>query len=261
MNVLVINSGSSSIKYQLFDMTERRVLASGLLEQIGEAAGHLRHSTHREDGVRQDLMQTEPVADHAEGFDRIMAAFSETGTLTEADGLSAIGHRVVHGGEAFQEPTLIDREVIETIREQIPLAPLHNPANLTGIEVTFSRRPYTPQVAVFDTAFHQTIPPQAYNYALPHALAESLGVRRYGFHGTSHQFVAKAAARHLGIVLGELNLITCHLGNGASICAVGPNPDLLKPRSPLSVKTLATSARRPTTAKATVLAPIASSKV
>ncbi len=221
MKILVINSGSSSIKYQLFDMTERKVLASGLLEQIGEASGRLRHSSHRKDGGIRELVQRDPVSDHADGFDRIMAAFAATGTLMEADGLSAIGHRVVHGGEVFQEPTLINREVIEAIRQQIPLAPLHNPANLTGIEVTFDRRPDTPQVAVFDTAFHQTIPPQAYSYALPHELAESLGVRRYGFHGTSHQFVAKAAARHLGKPLGELNLITCHLGNGASICAVG----------------------------------------
>ncbi len=221
MKVLVINSGSSSIKYRLFDMTAKTVLASGLLEQIGEASGRLRHSSLGQDGTQQDLVQTAPVADHGEGFDRIMTAFAVTGTLTEGDGLDAIGHRVVHGGDAFREPTLINREVIETIRRQVPLAPLHNPANLAGIEVTFARRPDTPQVAVFDTAFHQTMPPEAYHYALPRALAESLGVRRYGFHGTSHQFVAKAAARLLGRPLGELKLITCHLGNGASICAVG----------------------------------------
>jgi acetate kinase len=149
-----------------------------------------------------------------------MEAFASTGALKDSDVLYGIGHRVVHGGEAFHKPTLITAPVIETIREQIPLAPLHNPANLLGIEVTFERRPDIPQVAVFDTAFHQTIPPHAYWYALPYELADSLHIRRYGFHGTSHKYVAKAAAQHLQQPLEDLNLITCHLGNGASVCAV-----------------------------------------
>jgi len=220
MKVLVINSGSSSIKYQLFDMEEKKVLASGLMEQIGEKTSQLKHKTRQKNGEMQTLVQTDPVADHIQGFDRIMEVFASTGALKDSDVLYAIGHRVVHGGEAFHEPTLITDSVIETIREQIPLAPLHNPPNLLGIEVTVARRPDIPQVAVFDTAFHQTIPPYAYWYALPHELAESLQIRRYGFHGTSHQYVSKAAAKHLQRPLEELNLITCHLGNGASVCAV-----------------------------------------
>lgn len=220
MMVLVINSGSSSIKYQLFDMLAKKVLASGLLEKIGEKTSRLKHKTRQDSGDMKALVQTDPVADHEEGFDRIMEAFASTGALRDSDKLDGIGHRVVHGGDVFRAPTLITSKVIETIREQIPLAPLHNPSNLLGIEVTFARRPDIPQVAVFDTAFHQTIPPHAYWYALPYELARSLHIRRYGFHGTSHQYVAKTAARHLDRPIEELNLITCHLGNGASICAV-----------------------------------------
>ena len=220
MNVLVINTGSSSIKYQLFDMKDRSVLASGLLEQIGEAEGHLSHKSRTPEGTTRKREQTQQIRDHAEGFDRILAVFAETGTLSDSDGLYAIGHRVVHGGQAFQRPCLITPQVIETIRDQIPLAPLHNPANLTGVEVTFARRPDTPQVAVFDTAFHQSIPPHAYHYALPRDMAAAYSIRRYGFHGTSHQYVAKAAARFLGQPDESVNVITCHLGNGASICAV-----------------------------------------
>jgi acetate kinase len=220
MNILVINSGSSSIKYRLFDMTDSTVLAAGLVEQIGESTSRLTHRTRRDDGGIDELVQIDPLADHEEGFDQILKAFADTGLLKESDDLCGIGHRVVHGGEAFQEPTLITDEVIETIREQIPLAPLHNPANLTGIEVTFARMPQTLQVAVFDTAFHQTIPPHAFHYALPRDLASAYSVRRFGFHGTSHQYVTKAAAEFLKKPLKDLNLITCHLGNGASVCAV-----------------------------------------
>lgn len=220
MMVLVINSGSSSIKYQLFNMKDRTVLASGLLEQIGEKASRLKHRTRQENGEMEALVQTDPVTDHIKGFDKILGVFASTGALKDSDELFGIGHRVVHGGETFHKPTLITSAVIETIREQIPLAPLHNPPNLLGIEVTFARRPDIPQVAVFDTAFHQTIPPQAYWYALPYELADSLHIRRYGFHGTSHQYVTKAAAQYLQRPLEELNLISCHLGNGASVCAV-----------------------------------------
>ncbi len=221
MNILVINSGSSSIKYQLFDMADGTVLAAGLLEQIGEATSRLTHNARREDGDIDELVQVEPVSDHEEGFETILRAFADTGLLKEGgDELGGIGHRVVHGGEAFQEPTLITDEVIETIREQIPLAPIHNPANLTGIEVTFARMPKTPQVAIFDTAFHQSIPPHAFHYALPHELAAKHSVRRFGFHGTSHRYVTRATAAFLGKSLEDVNLITCHLGNGASVCAV-----------------------------------------
>jgi acetate kinase len=220
MKVLVINSGSSSIKYKLFDKQSNRVLASGLMEQIGEKTSQLKHKTLQDNSEIQTLVQNDPVADHIQGFDKIMEALSVTGALKDSDVLYGIGHRVVHGGDAFHEPTLITDTVIKTIREQIPLAPLHNPPNLLGIEVTVARRPEIPQVAVFDTAFHQTIPPHSYWYALPYELADSLHIRRYGFHGTSHQYVSKAAARHLQRPLEELNLITCHLGNGASICAI-----------------------------------------
>jgi len=201
-------------------MEGRKVLASGLMEQIGEKSSQLKHNTRQENGEMLALVKSDPVADHVQGFDRIMEAFTSTGALKDSDVLYGIGHRVVHGGEVFHKPTLITAQVIETIREQIPLAPLHNPANLLGIEVTFARRPDIPQVAVFDTAFHQTIPPHAYWYALPYELADSLHIRRYGFHGTSHQYVAKTAAQHLQQPLEVLNLITCHLGNGASVCAV-----------------------------------------
>jgi acetate kinase len=220
MNILVINSGSSSIKYQLLDMTDSSVLAAGLLEQIGESTSRLTHRVRRGDGDIDELVQVEPVADHEEGFDEILKAFADAGLLSDDGGLYGIGHRVVHGGESFKEPTLITAEIIETIREQIPLAPLHNPANLMGIEVTFARMPDTPQVGVFDTAFHQNIPPHAFHYALPRDLAATYSVRRFGFHGTSHQYVTKAAAEFLGKPLADLNLITCHLGNGASVCAV-----------------------------------------
>lgn len=220
MNVLVINSGSSSIKYRLFDMGDRSVLASGLLEQIGEPEGRLTHRTQNGQEKPGETKIEQEVPDHEQGFDLIMGVLADSGALRDGDSLFGIGHRVVHGGEAFQEPTQITSEVIETIREQIPLAPLHNPANLLGIEAIFARRPETPQVAVFDTAFHQTIPPQAHRYAIPNEVAERYSVRRFGFHGTSHQYVSKAAARFLGVPLHDLNAVTCHLGNGASICAV-----------------------------------------
>jgi acetate kinase len=160
------------------------------------------------------------VADHAVGFDLINTVLKDTGALGNMADLAGIGHRVVHGGEAFKQPTLIDDTVIATIRELIPLAPLHNPANLVGIEVARGAAPEVPQVAVFDTAFHQSIPPHAFHYALPRALYSEHRVRRYGFHGTSHAYVAEQAARFLAQPLASLNLITLHLGNGASVTAV-----------------------------------------
>jgi acetate kinase len=212
--ILVLNTGSSSIKYQLFDMKGPRVLASGLLERIGEDDSVLTHRPAGEDPVESKGR----VADHQAGFDRIFAAFDQGGMLS--NGLAAIGHRVVHGGSHFSAPALVDDEVVEAIRRQIPLAPLHNPGNLLGIEVARAKFPDVAQVAVFDTAFHTTMPPRAWRYALPRELADRLQIRRYGFHGTSHAYVARAAAEHLGRPLGELNLITLHLGNGASLAAV-----------------------------------------
>lgn len=195
--VLVLNSGSSSIKYQLLDMDGRERLAVGVVERIGEASGS--------------------VADHAAGMDVVLSEL--TGSLDRSL-LAAVGHRVVHGGDRFRGPTLIDDEVCAAIRELIPLAPLHNPANLTLIEAARTAFPDTPQVAVFDTAFHQTLPAHAYTYAVPQEWREDLGVRRYGFHGTSHQYVSRRAATMLGRRPEEVNMIVLHLGNGASICAV-----------------------------------------
>jgi acetate kinase len=212
--VLVLNTGSSSIKYRLFDMGGRTELASGLLERIGEDTSLL---THRA-GVADPLVVERRVADHQEGLDAIFAAFGPAGGL--AAGLAAIGHRVVHGGERFSAPAVIDDQVVEAIREQAPLAPLHNPANLLGIETARAAFPAVPQVAVFDTAFHRTMPPRATRYALPRDLADRLRIRRYGFHGTSHAYVSREAAAHLGRPLAEVNLVTMHLGNGASVAAV-----------------------------------------
>ena len=220
MKVLVINSGSSSIKYQLFDMRDQSVLASGLLEQIGETESRLTHVTRNAQGEMEKTEKKQAVKNHQEGFELIGQVLGESGALQDTGELYGIGHRVVHGGEKFREPTIINQEVIETIRELIPLAPLHNPSNLLGIEVALKAAPNVPQVAVFDTAFHQSIPPHAFHYALPQKFYKTLQVRRYGFHGTSHGYVAKMAALYLKRPLQSLNLITLHLGNGASIAAI-----------------------------------------
>lgn len=220
MRVLVLNSGSSSIKYQLFDMRERALLAKGAVERIGDADGRLVHGQRDATGALRDEIIACDFADHSAALDRIMSTLAAAGMASDDSELAGIGHRVVHGGEAFREPCLIDEQVIETIRALSPLAPLHNPANLLCIEVAMARRPDVPQVAVFDTAFHQSIPAHAYRYAVPERWYESYGVRRYGFHGTSHAYVAKQAALHLGRPLGELNLIVLHLGNGASATAI-----------------------------------------
>jgi acetate kinase len=223
--VLVVNTGSSSIKYQLFAMPEapageapvdrgHKVLAGGVVERIGEAGSRL---THRA-GAAEPLVVEERVADHSEGFERVFGAFEASGEPIGE--LAGIGHRVVHGGERLTTPTLVDDGTIRAIADQVPLAPLHNPSNLLGIRIAMASFPDTPQVAVFDTAFHQTMPPRAWRYALPAALAADLRIRRYGFHGTSHAYVSRKAAEHLGRPAAELNLITLHLGNGASVAAV-----------------------------------------
>ena len=217
MKVLVLNSGSSSIKYQLFEMGDRSALATGLVAQIGEPESEIRQRSASPDG-ESEIAREICIRDHREGFDQIIAALAE-GEVEMGD-LFGIGHRVVHGGEEFREPTLIDDDVVAAIRRQIPLAPLHNPANLLGIEVTRARRPDVPQVAVFDTAFHHSLPPHAYHYAIPRELYETLQIRRYGFHGTSHQYVANAAASYMRRSIESLNLIVLHLGNGASAAAI-----------------------------------------
>jgi acetate kinase len=220
MKVLVMNSGSSSIKYQLFRMPEQQVLVAGVLEEIGGPGSRLKHRKTDLDRGFTEYVHTQPVADHREGFRVIMDFFSCPDKGWDLDGLFGIGHRVVHGGEAFSEPTLMTEAVTATIRGLMSLAPLHNPANVTGIEVALEHFAHVPQVAVFDTAFHQSMPARAFHYALPYNLYTDHHVRRYGFHGTSHRYVAKEAAKVLGRPLHELNLITLHLGNGASATAI-----------------------------------------
>jgi acetate kinase len=219
VNILVINCGSSSVKYQLFDLDDGSVLTAGTVERIGEARSRLRHRWRDGDGM-QEAEYSEAIGDHQQAFEAIGTAMRDNGGLADIARLDGIGHRVVHGGEEFTAPTRIDAAVVERIRALSPLAPLHNPANLTGIEVCLRQFPDMPQVAVFDTAFHQSMPAQAYRYALPEAWYREHRVRRYGFHGTSHQYVAEQAADFLQRPLNDLNLITLHLGNGASAAAV-----------------------------------------
>jgi acetate kinase len=222
MKILVLNCGSSSIKYQLFDMEDESVMASGLAERIGEAQGKLTHKKLPDSQDESVVVSEEPFADHESGMLKIIALITdkEHGIVDDASQISAVGHRVVHGGEHFQAPALIDDAVINAIEATVPLAPLHNPANLMGIRVAQTLIPQAPQVAIFDTAFHQTMPPRAYHYSLPYEYYEELGVRRYGFHGTSHRYVAKEAARLMDRPLDKLNLMTIHLGSGASTCAI-----------------------------------------
>ncbi|MFP4015960.1 MAG: acetate/propionate family kinase [Halanaerobiales bacterium] len=218
MKILVLNSGSSSVKYQLIDMSDETVLAKGLVERIGIEDSVLEQETNQ----GNEIVIEKNIPDHATGIKMVIDALldKENGVLKSMDEINAVGHRVVHGGEKFAQSTLIDEEVIAEIEEVSELAPLHNPANLTGIKVCEKLLPDKPQVAVFDTAFHQTMPRRAYLYALPYKYYNEYGVRRYGFHGTSHKYVAQRAALMLGKPLEDLKLITCHLGNGASIAAV-----------------------------------------
>jgi len=218
--ILVVNSGSSSIKYRLFGAGDFSVLASGMVEKIGESGSRLQHRWKNHSGKFDEILRSLPIPNHREGFQHIGNVTSESKVLEGESELLGIGHRVVHGGEVFHGPALIDGTVLSAIRELIPLAPLHNPENLLGIEAALERYPHVPQVAVFDTAFHQSLPPYAFHYALPYDFYTTHHVRRYGFHGTSHHYVAKRAAMHLGKPLTELNLITLHLGNGASATAI-----------------------------------------
>ncbi len=222
MKILVINCGSSSLKYQLFDMTNSDALSSGLVERIGESEGMVTHTNHPGTNGEIRIEREDPIADHAAAMRLAQKMLTDPGAgivMDEAD-IQAVGHRVVHGGEAFRSSVNINQKVLAVIEKTIPLAPLHNPANLVGIQVARDLFPDAPQVAVFDTAFHQTMPEYAYHYALPFEYYEKLGVRRYGFHGTSHKFVAGQAASLLGRPLSELNMVTAHLGSGASICAI-----------------------------------------
>jgi len=213
--VLVVNSGSSSFKYQLIDSESEESLASGLVERIGEGVGS---ATHR--GPRGTSERSLEIPDHTAGFRVMLDAFAAEGPSLEENPLEAVGHRVVHGGKRFFEPTIVTPLVEINIEDLSELAPLHNPANLEGIRAAKKAFPDVPHVAIFDTAFHQTMPPPAYTYAIDAEVAERHRVRRYGFHGTSHKYVSEAAAAFLGRPLGELRQIVLHLGNGASACAV-----------------------------------------
>jgi acetate kinase len=214
-SILVINSGSSSFKYQLIDMDEEQTLATGLIERIGEASGHAKHT-----GPNGSTERTLPIPDHTAGFQVMLDAFESDGPSLKESAPIAVGHRVVHGGKRFFEPTVITDLVKINIEDLSELAPLHNPANLQGIDAAQKAFPDLPHVAVFDTAFHQTLAPEAYTYAIDAALAERHRVRRYGFHGTSHKYVSETAAAFLDRPLDELKQIVLHLGNGASVCAV-----------------------------------------
>lgn len=222
MKILVINSGSSSIKFQLLEMADESVLASGLVERIGEIEGLIKCTLRPGAADELTIKKTTVIADHKSGMRLAVEILSDPGqgVIAGRNDIDAIGHRVVHGGEDFHQPTLLTADVLAAIEKNIPLAPLHNPANLDGIRVAQELFAGVPQVAIFDTAFHQTIPPHAYHYALPYELYEKQRIRRYGFHGTSHKFVASECARLMGRPLEELNLISIHLGNGCSMTAV-----------------------------------------
>lgn len=222
MKILVINSGSSSIKFQLLDMGDESVLASGLIERIGEEEGVIKCEFHPDSDQERVVKKSTEIKDHKSGMRLAVDILSDPdqGVIKDRKDIGAVGHRVVHGGEDFHEPIVISDEVMKAIENNIPLAPLHNPANIDGIRVAQELFAGVPQVAVFDTAFHQTIPPHAYHYALPYELYEKERIRRYGFHGTSHKFVASECAKLMGKSLDTLNLITIHLGNGCSMTAV-----------------------------------------
>ncbi len=220
MKLLVLNSGSSSLKFQLFLKEDLSVLASGLVEQIGNTQSGAELSFNDSSGLKKKIRRKRSISDHREAIQAMYGMLEESRTLVSTGELAGIGHRVVHGGESFHQPVRIDDHVIAAIEELIPLAPLHNPANLTGIRITMEYAPKTPQVAVFDTAFHQSIPEHAYLYALPYSLYEKQKVRRYGFHGTSHGYVARQAAGHLKRHIEDLHIVTLHLGNGASAAAI-----------------------------------------
>lgn len=221
MRVIVVNAGSSSIKYKVFALQDRNILMEGMLERIGTREACLKHHRLTVSDDWEEIIETRPIANHSEGLEFILDVAGRFPTTRGAPGeFFGFGHRVVHGGEVFRKPVIIDDESIRQIKDLIPFAPLHNPANVVAIEALRELRPDVPNVAVFDTAFHQSMPPKAFHYALPREFYRMHHVRRYGFHGSSHQYVAKEASRYLGIPEERLNLITLHLGNGASAAAL-----------------------------------------
>lgn len=221
MIILVLNCGSSSLKYQVLDMQDEQeynLLAKGLVERIGLEMGDITHTVTG----REKYKLHKPVANHTDGIKSVLELLTsgEHGVLKSLSDINAVGHRVAHGGEYFSESKKIDASVIDKIEKCCELAPLHNPANLLGIKAVAELMPQTPQVAVFDTSFHQTIPDYAYMYAIPYEYYSKYKIRRYGFHGTSHQFVARKAARLAGLDFEKSRIITCHLGNGSSVTAI-----------------------------------------
>ncbi len=218
MKILVLNCGSSSIKYKLFEMESKEVIAQGGIEKIGMKGSFLK-ATLPDDSK---LMLEGEVLEHRAGIEYILGVLlsEKYGCIKSLDEIEAVGHRVVHGGEYFNESVLINDEVIQSLIECIELAPLHNPPNLKGIYAIQELMPETPQVAVFDTAFHQTMPDHAYMYGIPHSLYEKYGIRRYGFHGTSHRYVSQRVCEFLGVPFEEQRIITAHIGNGGSVTAI-----------------------------------------
>ena len=230
MKILVLNSGSSSIKFQLFLMDNEQSIASGIVEQIGCPGGR---ATLKANGEIYE--RTTPVADHHAGLDLMDELFRESGTLHDLSELDGIGHRIVHGGESFFDSMIVTPEVIEKIEQISPLAPLHNPGHIAGIKNAMASSKGVPHVVVFDTVFHQTMPEYAYRYALPYDVSKAHHIRKYGFHGTSHNYVCKRGAALLGVPYENFNAISLHLGNGASACAVqnGKSIDTSMGLSPL----------------------------
>lgn len=218
MKILVINCGSSSLKYQLIDMQTEESLAQGLVERIGIDGSVL---TQKVEG-REKYIVKKSMDDHKVAIKLVLEALvnGENGVISSMDEISAVGHRVVHGGEKYNKSVVINDEVMSYIEDCFKLAPLHNPANMIGINACHELMPNTPMVAVFDTAFHGTMPEEAYLYALPYELYEKHGIRKYGFHGTSHKYVSQTVAEVMGRDIKDLKIITCHLGNGASLCAI-----------------------------------------
>jgi len=219
MNILVVNAGSSSIKYQLIDMTTEEVLSSGLVERIGLEEGTITHKTFL-NGEEQKTKETFPIPNHTVGLKRVaeLLVDKDLGVISDPSEIQAVGHRLVHGGEAFTKTVVITDDVKAKVKELFPLAPLHNPANLIGVEVAEQVFPNATQIGVFDTAFHQTMSGVAYRYAIPEEMYTEMGIRKYGFHGTSHKYVSGKAAEYLG--KEDAKIVTIHLGNGASMAAV-----------------------------------------
>ena len=218
MKTLVINCGSSSLKYQLIDMNTEEALVQGLVERIGISDSIL---TQKVPGKEKYIVK-EDMKNHKEAIEHVLKALvdNENGVIKSMDEINAVGHRVVHGGEKYSDSVIIDEDVIQSIKDCISLAPLHNPPNIIGIEACKELMPNTPMVAVFDTAFHQTMPKEAYICPLPYELYENYGIRKYGFHGTSHKYVSQKVSEVIGKDIKELKIITCHLGNGCSLAAV-----------------------------------------